>query len=394
MDKQRQAEAPEDGGVKPRTPSWEPPRGIRFIEFPDRPAQPYAVQWRLEGKRKTKTFPTREKQIKFAKQLAGDVKRDGLAALRLNPDEARQWRQFRVDIGDADLAEVVRIWRRYGGKTSDVTMGDATKAFFTAKEAEGVSTASLGHYRPVLRQFQDVVGNVVCSTIDRTQLEGYLAGLDTDSSETRRTHFKRIRTFFNWLTETRQIVENPCDGWKAPRPALRTITVMPVADGLKLFKESIQAPKARELLGRLALEAFAGMRHETAAQIGADGFDFTTKVITIAASIDKNRKAQFIEHAEKNLWRWLEWSNPKEWSMNRVAYRNAKHAAFVRAKLDHVHNVLRHSAASYHIAKYGDAGKTASMLTHSNLRMLWSNYRGKGGGKANGEAWFQINPPV
>ena len=79
--------------------------------------------------------------------------------------------------------------------------------------------------------------------------------------------------------------------------------------------------------------------------------------------------------------------------MSRYTYRNLKGEAFRVAKVQHPHNVLRHSAASYHIALTGDAGKTAAMLTHSNLRMLWSNYRGKGGGKENGEAWFSILPP-
>jgi site-specific recombinase XerD len=395
MDKQRQTAKDEPTGTKERTLAWQPPRGIRFLKFPNRPAQPYGVQWRVDGQRKTKTFATREAQETFAKKMAGDVKRDGLAAYRLNPDEAREWRQFRADIGDADLADVVRVWRRYGGSTTTgITLADAVAAFLKAKEGEGVSDASLRHFKPVLRQFKDAVGNVTAASIERTQLEAYLTDLDTQSAETRRTHFKRVRTLFNWLKETRQIVENPCDGWKAPREALREISVMSVEDGVKLFAENHAAPKARELLGRLALEAFCGMRHETAAQIGAAGFDFVSKVITIPATIDKNRKAQFIEHAEDNLWQWLAWSKPETWTMDRIQYRNAKSSAFVRAKIAHVHNVLRHSAASYHIAKYGDAGKTAAMLTHANLRMLWSNYRGKGGGQANGKAWFAIVPPA
>lgn len=391
---QQTAGSTESTDQKKRQAPWEPPRGITFVEFSARPQRPYGVQWRIEGKRKTKTFPTREKQIDFAKSLAGDAKRDGLAAFRLNTDEARQWRQFRADIGDANLEEVVRVWRRYGGRMTDVTLSDAIAAFLKVKTAEGVSVAFMRHARTLLEGFGDAIGETPAASVERTQLETYLADLDTESSETRRTHFKRIRTLFNWLKETRQIVESPCDGWKAPREALRTVSVMPVADGVRLFKENHEAPKARELLGRLALEAFAGMRHETAAQIGTDSFDFAQRVITIPANIDKNRKDQFIEHGELNLWKWLEWSKPEEWGMNRIAYRNAKSAAFVRAKVVHKHNVLRHSAASYHIALHGDAGKTAAMLTHANLRMLWSNYRGKGGGIANGKAWFAINPPA
>jgi site-specific recombinase XerD len=372
---------------------WSPPRGITFVSFPKRPEQPYGVQWRLAGKRKTKTFPSREAQTNFAKSLAGDLKRDGLAALRLDPEEARQWRHFRAEIGEANLDDVLRVWRRHGANTSTVTLADAVKAFLKAKEGEGVATATIGHFKPILRNLEAYLGATAAAAIQREQLENYLADLDTESSETRRTHYKRVRTLFNWLKESRQISENPCDGWRAPKGGVRTVSVMPVDDGRKLFAENLTAPQARELLGRLALEAFCGMRHETAARLPASAINVKDKLITIPAVIDKNRKDQFIEHAPENVWAWLAWSQPEKWSMEPIAYRNAKTAAFVRAKVDHPHNVLRHSAASYHIAMNGDAGKTAAMLTHSNLRMLWSNYRGKGGGVENGKAWFAIVPP-
>ncbi|HEY1122709.1 MAG TPA: hypothetical protein VGE67_13955 [Haloferula sp.] len=393
MDKPQQA----DGAAaseEAKNKRWEPPRGIRFIDFEDRPSQPYGVQWRVEKKRKTKTFATREAQITFAKALAGAAKREGLAAFKLDPDETKAWRAFRADIGDASLEDVLRCWRRYGKVAAKLKLVAAKEAFLKAKEAEGVSAASLGHFRPVLRDFSAALGDVELATIQREQLEQYLAEMDTDSTETRRTHYKRIRSLFSWLEATRQIAENPCDGWKSPREGIRSISVLPVAEAVRLFAENAGRPQAREVLGRLALEAFAGVRHETAARLTAPSFDFERKVITIPAAIDKNRKDQFIEHAPENLWAWLRWSDPAKWSMNPIAYRNAKSAAFLWARVEHAHNVLRHSAASYHIAMNGDAGKTAAMLTHANLKMLWSNYRGRGGGEANGRAWFSILPPA
>src|SRR5688572_4273349 len=94
-----------------RRQTWAPPRGIRLLEFRDRPKQPYAVQWRVAGARKTKTFPTKEAQLGFAKALAGDLKTNGLSALRLNADEARDWRAFRALVGvDTDLTAVAACW--------------------------------------------------------------------------------------------------------------------------------------------------------------------------------------------------------------------------------------------------------------------------------------------
>ena len=62
-----------------------------------------------------------------------------------------------------------------------------------------------------------------------------------------------------------------------------------------------------------------------------------------------------------------------------------------RAQLARMHNVLRHSFASYHVALEGDAARTALLLTHRNQSMLWQHYRGRAT-KAEAKAYFGIVP--
>lgn len=73
-----------------KTRKWVPPRGIRLFAIPNRPENPFGVQWRVDGKAKTKTFATKEAQVEFAKSLAGDVREVGVAAFRLDESEARE----------------------------------------------------------------------------------------------------------------------------------------------------------------------------------------------------------------------------------------------------------------------------------------------------------------
>ena len=101
--------------AKQRETVW--PRGIRLYAVPSRPKRPHAVQWRVDGEAKTKTFKTVEAQETFARSLAGDLKQGGVAALRLDESEAREWRAFRADIGNAPLASVLACWREYGGNS-------------------------------------------------------------------------------------------------------------------------------------------------------------------------------------------------------------------------------------------------------------------------------------
>jgi site-specific recombinase XerC len=383
--------------VAPKSKTWTPPRGIRLYPVPGRPLRPYGVQWRIlneagESETRSKTFPTSGAQIDFAKALAGELRRSGAAGLRLADDrEIRDWRAFQSEIAPATLAEVLSCWKRHGAIASQMTVADAVAAFLHAKKAEGVSRGSLGHFRPLFANVAAAFKDRNVGTIERAELEKYVAQID-GANETKRTVHKRIRSFFKWLAETRQIRVNPCDGWRGPKRIATTIDVLAVSDGRALFERNLDQP--RELLGRLALEAFSGVRHETAQRLGASCFDFRNRVITIPAEFDKNRREQFIEHAPACLWAWLAWSDPASWTMNPRAYQEQKGLAFVRAGVKNPGNVLRHSAATYYLAMTGDAGKTAALLTHANLKMLWSNYRGKGGGEANGIAWFEVFPPA
>jgi hypothetical protein len=56
-------------------------------------------------------------------------------------------------------------------------------------------------------------------------------------------------------------------------------------------------------------------------------------------------------------------------------------------------NGLRHSFATYHIALYEDAGKTALALGHTDPALTFRHYRALRT-KEEAEAYFAIRPPV
>jgi hypothetical protein len=56
------------------------------------------------------------------------------------------------------------------------------------------------------------------------------------------------------------------------------------------------------------------------------------------------------------------------------------------------HNALRHSFCTFHCALYGDAGKTATLLTHrGNVAILYQHYKGNAG-RPDAERYFGIMP--
>ena len=399
MVKLRQTEAgDEPAGRK----GWTPPRGITLVSFPQRPARPYGVQWRVDGKRKTKTFPTIEKQLDFAKGLADDAKRHGTAAYRLDESEARDWRAFRAMVGEgADLQAIAAVWSKHkaASTATPLTLAEAIAAYTAAKEAEGVARSSVSHYKPVFDRLTDTVpGHREVSGISDDDIAAFMTAQADAPDHTRSTRFRRIRALFNWLVETHKIERSPFAGIKAPKVRSEDVEILTLAQSRLLFGKNAAnddgspiSQERRETIGRLALEAFAGLRFDTAAQIVAD--EIQADGLRIPAAKIKTRKNQFIDGLPANLMRWLAWSKPAEWSMTKRQYLEAKSDAFTRAGIPHPRNCLRHGFATYHVAAFKGAGRTATILCHTSEKILWAHYKGRAT-EADGKAYFKIFPPA
>ena len=381
MHKQRQTKAWE----------WRPPRGIRFVTFSNRPAS-HGVQWRVDSKRKTKFFTTRERQIAFAKELAGEAKNHGLANLRLDEHETRDWRAFRAMIGDdADLKAVANCWLKHQATHSrpSLALSNAIEAYNAAKKAEGVTHAAVTHYGPIFDRLRLSIGEIEVAEVTAEHIAKFMAEQNC-SPHTLRSRFARVRALFNWLHATNQIDASPLRGMKPPRVPHKEVEILTLAQSKALFAENFSDEDGRrETLGRLAMEAFAGLRHDTASRIIAK--EIQSDGLRIPAAKIKTAQPQFIDGLPENLHAWLSWSRPHEWSMTRRQYAAAKAAAFTRAKIPHPHNCLRHGFASYHVAAYKDPSKTSVIMCHTSAKLLWDVYRGIAT-ETDGKAYFAIKP--
>lgn len=80
-----------------------------------------------------------------------------------------------------------------------------------------------------------------------------------------------------------------------------------------------------------------------------------------------------------------------EWKICRPVYDWEKKAAFERAGLSKLYNLLRHFFYSYHVALHQDAAKTALLMQHANQAMLYRHHKGLAL-RADAEKYFQISP--
>lgn len=371
-----------------------PPRGIRLFDLPERATNPKAVQWRIDGKRKTKTFRTAEEQTEFAKQLAGSVREHGAGVLRLEPSEALEWRAFKARLGPgATLDDVLACWEKHRATVKPMQLAEAIAAYTEAKKLESIAESTLAHYRPVFDRFLASFGGRDVASFTREELSQWVGKLDL-AQQSRKSHMSRIRSLFRWLRICRHIAEDPCEGMRRIKIVPKEIKLISPEDGATLFavNSKQEVTDHRELCGRLALEAFAGIRYESVAKFQAEDVRWDLNGILLPADRIKTRKRKFIQNLPSNLWAWLKWSDPATWLMTPRQYLQAKSLAFVRANIPHPRNCLRKCAATYHLAANGNAGHTAAMLCHTSLAKLVNDYNGIASAET-GAKWFQILPP-
>ncbi|MEZ5275373.1 MAG: hypothetical protein R3F07_03210 [Opitutaceae bacterium] len=219
---------------------------------------------------------------------------------------------------------------------------------------------------------------------------------------TKRHHFCTVKRFFEVCVHERWMDRNPMETLKPPHKDEDDIYVLPVKDAEKLFN----AASKSIAVGRLALEAFAGLRYSSAARIAKADLDFKECGVTMQGKKHKSGRRHYAEGFPGNLWLWLEATPDQCWSLTERQYFEEKSRIFraaglkpegkakteeEREQLARMRNVLRHSFASYHVALFGDAAKTAILLTHRNQAMLYQHYRGRAT-KRDAVAYFGIVP--
>jgi hypothetical protein len=109
----------------------------------------------------------------------------------------------------------------------------------------------------------------------------------------------------------------------------------------------------------------------------------------------KNKRRVYIDGHPDNLWKWLSWAkkySPEGLSLSKRLWDRRREQVQEKANVKMPHNALRHSFCTYHVAQNGDAGKTATHLTHrGNVSILYEHYRGNAT-KSDAEKYFDITP--
>jgi len=202
-------------------------------------------------------------------------------------------------------------------------------------------------------------------------------------------HRKSLSAFYNYAVRVKWVSENPCAAIPSPRIVRREdVGGLSLCDAFEFFR----ANRDERAIGRLAAEAFGGLRYSSAARLAFADLDFENAAITMPAAKHKTGRRFYVDGWPRNLWRWLRHAPRAGWEQVQRGYAEDKKWAFARARVKNTGNVLRHTFATMHLAAFRDGAATAVLLTHRDINMLLTHYRGRGVSRTVARAYFCITP--
>ncbi|VGO16681.1 hypothetical protein PDESU_05272 [Pontiella desulfatans] len=367
---------------------------LRKIERDDGRASKFGISIPQKGSRPKRLFfkTVRERDIQFnrLKRVARHEGHDVLS--EVSASDLALLKDLREILGEHDPREAARFFMEQKHPNSKTTIGEALRLFQADQELQNLTETHLHQQNHKLDILALGVGKerrlVEIAPKDITAL---LRGLGFEPV-TQRGYQANWMVFFSWCVANRLCPVSPMAGMKKIKVVRGEVDFMQVADVKAFFGKAVEIHK--ELAPALALAFFAGMRSASIERMVRDDIDFEHRRIRFQAQRQKTNKRFMVQGYPDNLWDWLEpWRTEKElphWPGSTFTkYRNQIYSA---AKVRFPNNAGRHSFCTHHVALYGSADRTATLLTHrGSVSTLYDHYCGCTT-KDEAERYFQIMP--
>jgi integrase len=168
-------------------------------------------------------------------------------------------------------------------------------------------------------------------------------------------------------------------GYSAGNPALKSAEAKEIAAavGILTVEETARLLEAApaELVPYIAIGAFAGIRRAELERLDWKEVDLQCGLIEVTAKNAKSARRRFVK-IQPNLAKWLQPYAQLSGNVAPPKYRELLDGAREAAGIEQwPHNALRHSFASYHLARFNDAAALALELGHTNSNLVFQHYR-------------------
>jgi integrase len=282
----------------------------------------------------------------------------------------------RKALAPAPLTEAVGFWTRHHKPAGGVkTVKELLEAYVAAKKEKGKRERSIRDIQSRMNIFARTFGDRPVQTITTADIEGWLKECGYQG-QTQINYLTVLTGFFNYAIKQRLIELNPAKSEAIDRPDRdqKMAEVFAVADVEKIMAAA--AKLAPRIVPMLALGFWAGLRTSEIEAIDWNCINFESRRIKVIPAVAKKRRQRFVT-MQDNL---IEWLLPYRVAAGPVAvpfitYRRGIDKIITATDVKWVHNGMRHTMASCHLAKFQDMNTLVIEMGHADKAdVLFGHY--------------------
>lgn len=314
----------------------------------------------------------------------------GAAGLSLSDAQRAEYLDCRrlLEPFNASLREAVAFYLPHvKARNGSCSITDLVERLLKEKQTEGKSERYQKDLRLRLGAFATAYPAKLAAEVTHSDVEGWLHGLGL--SPVSRNNYRRVLVvLFNFAKAHNFCVANPAELVGQAKVIDKPPGILSPDQAASLLERA-----DAELIPYIAIGLFAGLRRAELQRLDWREIKLAQGFIEVSAKNSKTARRRLV-HVETNLAEWLRPYVKVAGQVCPINFENLFERARSEAGIaDWPDNALRHSFASFHLAKFCDAGRTALELGHSDTKLLFTAYR-EICTKADAERYWSITPSV
>lgn len=306
-------------------------------------------------------FSTKDEALKKAKEVADLVAEHGKAGvhhedIKLLARVRRKLVPFHLGLEEAiDLFVQSREKTVALQKSSPVSVVCDEWIESKNNPLKPVRPATIKQVRHTARILSRNFGERAVGTVTKEEIEQLLKDWDITNT-TKKIYCKMFKAFFIFSKKKKYVSKNPCDGIEiyTPNTDVRFLTV---TDSIKFLGNVLTEP---ELIPYTTIAMFSGIRPIECERLKWSDINLVTKQIYIHQSVSKVGHDRYVPISD-NLVEWLLPYVGKPIKIKNQRNRMNR----CRGDIEWQQDILRHTATSYMMGKYKNAGEVSEYLGNS-----------------------------
>lgn len=360
------------------------------------------IGWRVDmgvvgAKRVFKHFPTETDARKFQKRCLEVEARKKPADLRDLSDSMRHEvlaALAKLRNHNATITQAVDFYLKHSRPaTANATIGEVMEEFRKSKRKAGMSEKYIhSSWTTFFMPFKNHFMDCMISELTTETCEEYICKSKTWNPTTKRSHIRHLSVLCNFAVKHGCMSCNPFAKVEKPRhpPGTSHHRVVTVGNVVKILQFALNNDYKPECAA-LVLLLFCGVRTEEVARTTWNDIklDEDTPVVHLHENMTKAGKSR-VNAIPPNALEWLTLLRAKGPVVS-ASYESRMRNLRRKAQAEFKQNSACISFASYHMARFEDAPKTAFLLGHDNPTLLYNTYKALVT-KTEAERYWTITP--